>query len=440
MKRKTLIIIISSAVLVILIVLVLLKKQGVIGEQPGLKVSTEKSEPRDIIGTVSANGNIQPEIEVIINPDASGEIVALYVKEGNQVKKGDLLAKINPEFYQSSLDKALATLNTQKANLANMNARLAQVEAQFINAKLNFDRNQSLWDKQTISKAEYDAAKAQFEVSKSEVDAAKQSVLAAQYTVKTAEAAVQESRDYLRKTAMYAPMDGTVSKLDKEVGERVAGASQFSAGTEIMRISNLTEMEVNVEVSENDIVRVSMYDTADIEVDAYPDRVFKGVVTEIANSAKSSLGSTADQVTNFEVKIRILRLSYEDLLDKEHPNLSPFRPGMSATVDIRTESVLQVISVPIEAVTMKADTLDKKKDKDMVDKEESEYVFLYDEGIARRVKVVTGVQDDKYIQIKEGLGEGEEVISAPYRAIHRKLEDGDKVRKVKKELLFSGEE
>jgi HlyD family secretion protein len=440
MKRKTLLIVLAAIVLITVVTLAVLKKKGKIGSQPGPKISTELTEKRDIIGTVSANGKIQPEMEVIINPDASGEIVELPVKEGQKVKKGTLLAKINPEFYQSSLDKSISSLNTQKANLANMKARLSQVEAQFINTQLNFDRSKSLWEKKTISQSEFDAAKAQIDVSKAEVDAARQSVIAAQYTVSTGEAAVKEARDYLRKTAIYAPMDGTVTRLTKEVGERVAGASQFSAGTEIMRISNLGEMEVNVEVSENDIIRVNLFDTASIEVDAYPDRKFQGIVTEIANSAKSSLGASTsiDQVTNFEVKIRILRSSYEDLLPGTEDDQSPFRPGMSATVDIQTEIVRQVISIPVEAVTVKADSTNEDGVK--ADASENEFVFIYENGTAKKIKVETGVQDEAFIEIKKGLGLGDEVIIAPYRVVHRKLEDGDKVQKVKKELLFSGSE
>lgn len=430
MKKST-IIIIAVAVVIILTILVILKKQGKIGTEPGIKVSTEVSARRSIIGKVSANGRIQPATEVIINPDASGEIVQLSVKEGDLVKKGDLLAKINPEFYQSSFDRSVAALNTQRANLANAKARLSQVEAQFINTKLSHERNQSLWETRTISKAEYDASNAQFDVAKAEVDAAKQSVLAASYTVRSSEAAVQESRDYLRKTSIYAPMDGTVSSLNKELGERVAGASQFSPGTEMMRIANLQEMEVNVEVSENDIIRVSLYDTADIEVDAYPDRKFKGVVTEMANSAQASLTASVDQVTNFDVRIMVLRESYIDLIDPEKPEMSPFRPGMSATVDIRTEYVDKVITVPIQSVTTKSDTTGLKEDDEV-----REVLFVYEDGKVKMLDVVTGIQDDTYIEIKEGLGENEEVVSAPYRAIHRKLEDGDRVRKVPEKLLF----
>lgn len=453
MKRKKIIWISVIAVLALIILLAVGKKYGWIGGSIVTKIATEKVEKRTIIETVSASGKIQPEVEVKISPDVSGEVVELNIKEGDKVKKGDLLAKINPDIYMSSLDRMIATLNAQKASQSNANARLSQVKAQYINAQTSFQRNESLFKDGVISQSEYDAAKAQYDVAKEEVTAAEETFKASQYTVISYQASVKEASDNLRKTSIYAPVDGTISLLSIEKGERVVGTSQF-AGTEIMRIANLSEMEVSVSVNENDIVRVSLGDTALVEVDAYLNRKFKGIVTEIANSA-SVLGVTTDQVTNFDVKIRILRESYEDLIPKDKPNLSPFRPGMSATVDIQTETQYNVLSVPIQSVTTRIDTTKKTEDdkqneevvqdghemivkvKDKKGEIVEESVFVYNDGKVVMRKVKAGIQDNMYIQIIEGLKEGDEVVSAPYTAITRTLKEGDKVSKVDKKELFN---
>jgi len=307
-KKKTWIIIIIIAVLLILIIFAVGK--GSSGR--GIAVSVEEATIGDIIETVSANGKIQPAQDVIISPYISGEVVELYVKEGDEVLAGDVLAKIDPEIYISAYERAEANLNSQQANLANAKARLAQSQATFNNAKVSYERNKSLWEQDVISQAEYDAANANFEVAKAEVDAAKQTVASAKFSINSAQATVRESGENLNRTTVSAPNSGTVSKLNVEKGERVTGASQFSAGTEIMRIANLQNMEVNVEVNENDIVRVSLYDTCTIEVDAYLNEEFLGVVTEIATSA-NTIGVSAEQVTNFDVKIMILPESYAKL-------------------------------------------------------------------------------------------------------------------------------
>ncbi|MHC1708456.1 MAG: efflux RND transporter periplasmic adaptor subunit [Bacteroidales bacterium] len=456
LKRKKLIRI-GAVVLVILIVfLAVAKKQGWIGKSDNTKVTTEKAELRNIIETVAANGKIQPETEVKVTPDISGEVTDLFVKEGDQVKAGDILAKVNPEIYKSNLDQASAGLNMQKANEANAKARLAQVRAQFVNAKSSYERNEKLHKQQAISPAEFDAAKSAYESAQAEVEAAEQSVRAASFTVKSSEAVLNEARENFTKTTIYAPVDGTVSRLSVEKGERVSGTSQFSPGTEIMTIANLDGMEVNVSVNENDIVRVSLNDTALIEVDAFMNRKFKGIVTEIATSANTT-GVSVDQVTNFDVKIRVLRESYQDLLKPELPGYSPLRPGMSATVDIQTKRAANILTVPIQAVTTRVDSteikasLDKKKDKkeetsgdEIIVKKETqggfqEYVFLYENGIVKMVKVKSGIQDNSYIEIKEGLKLGQEVVTAPYRAISKTLKDGSKVKKVDKKDLFTQE-
>jgi HlyD family secretion protein len=434
-----------AAVVVVIIILVIAKRQGVIGKPEGVKVTTEEVTIKSITETVSANGKIQPEAEVKISPDVSGEVVELYVKEGDAVKAGTLLAKIDPKIYTSNYERILAGLNTQRANLANAKARVAQVEAQFINAKATFERNQSLWEQKAISASEFDAAKSAFEVARAEVTAAEESVKAAEYSVKSSEASVKEASENLYKTSIYAPVDGTISKLNVEKGERVAGASQFSSGTEILRIANLSIMEVIVSVNENDIVRVSLNDTAMVEVDSYLNRKFKGVVTEIATSA-SITGLSADQVTNFDVKIRLLPDSYKDL---ESKSSAPFRPGMSATVDIQTTVANNVLTIPIQSVTTRQDTTEKKEiarreetnNQDEIKPKSNqpiqEIVFVLEDGKAKVRNVKTGIQDNTSIEIIEGLKEGEKVISGPYRAISRTLKDGEDVLVVEKEELFS---
>ena len=452
-NKKLWIILAAVAVIAVIVVIAVLKGKG----SDIQKVSTEKVIKRTIIQTVSSNGKIQPEKDIKISPYISGEVVELTVKEGEQVKKGDLLAKIDPEIYISAFDQSEASLNTQKANLANSRARLAQSKATFENSRLTFERQEKLFQQNVISKAEYDQAKASFQVATAQVNAGEQDINAYEYMVKNSEAALKRSREDLNRTAIFAPNDGTVSKLGVLKGERVTGASQFSSGTEIMRIANLNEMQALVEVNENDIVRVRMGDTALIEIDAYLNRKFKGLVTEIATSANTT-GVSVDQVTNFNVKIHLIKESYQDLLDPARPDYSPFRPGMSCTVEIQTETAVNVLSVPIQAVTTRIakDSLDKLNEKtqktrdDGDDKtiivstkkksdEVKECVFRYVDGVAKKVDVKTGIQDNTNIQILTGLKDGDEVIIAPYSLVSKTLKDGDKVKKVDKKDLFEKE-
>ena len=448
-KKRNIILISITAV--VLIALVTAKKTGMIGSEKLVKVSTEKVFSRSIIEEISASGKIQPEKEILIAPDASGEIVGLYVEEGDSIKAGQLLLKINPDIYESNLEKARAMLNSAKANLANSKARLSQSEAQMVKSNADFKRSKELHKKEVISDADFESAQSQYDVGKAQVEAAKESVQASRYSVKNSEAAVKEAENNLRKTAVFAPIDGTVSKLSKQLGERVSGASQFSGGTEVMRVANLNNMEVQVDVGENDIVRVHLNDTALIEVDAYLGRKFKGIVTQIANSANQVQGGS-DQVTNFKVRIRMLSSSYNDLMDPNNPNLSPFRPGMSASVQILTKYVTGVLSIQIPAVTTRDDTSSYKAGKKHInrkpnssenkidDTDVQEYVFLYKDGEVVLQKVKTGVQDNNYFEILEGLKEGDEVVVAPYRAISKKLKNHQPVDKVKKEDLFKEDE
>jgi HlyD family secretion protein len=451
-NKKKIFIWIGVAVLALVVILAVTKKKGNVEN----KVATELAEKRTIVETVSANGKIEPELDVKISPFISGEVVELTVIEGDSVKKGDLLAKIDPEIYISTYERIDASLKMQKANLANSKARLAQAQAQFVKAEEDFKRSKQLFSQNVISQSDFDGATSAFEVAKAEVTAAKENVNAAEFSVSSSEASLREAKENLTRTAIYAPNDGTVSSLSVEKGERVTGASQFSSGTEIMRIANLKRMVVNVDVNENDIVRVTLNDTCLIEVDAYLNKKFKGIVTEIATSANIT-GVSADQVTNFEVKILILEDSYKDMIGQGDLIKSPFRPGMSATVNIQTETEWDILTVPIQAVTTRADStgkvkegnvdeegnnqgnVNKEDEKDVTKKpteESKEYVFLFDKGKAVMKEVKTGIQDNTYIQIKEGINEKDEVIVAPYRAVSKKLKDGDEVKKVDKKELF----
>lgn len=423
MKNKKLLYTIAAIVIVSLIVGVIYKKKQ--NSKPE-EVQVEIAEKRSIIETVSANGKIQPRILVKISPEISGEIIDLPIKEGQQVAKGDLLVRINPELYTSAVQRAEAGLNTAKANLSSSKARLAQSKAQMVNAKASFERMEKLFKEGAIAQSEFDQAKANFEVAKSEVEAAEENVQSGNYSIKSAEATLKEASENLRRTTIVSPMDGTISALNVELGERVLGTLQ-NMGTEILRVANLQEMEVKVDVNENDIVRVHLNDTALVEIDAYPERKFKGIVTELANSAKVS-GLSTDQVTNFEVKILILRSSYADLINPQATHLSPFRPGMSATVDIQTNVTKNAISVPIQAVTTREDTA-KVRITGLKDARE-EVVFVFDKnGTAKMQKVKTGIQDNKYIQILEGISEKDEVISGPYDIVSKTLKEGTKVEK-----------
>ena len=442
-KNKRNIILVALGAVIIIVLVVLAMNKG--DERTGIKVTAEKVEKRTIIEFVSANGKIQPEKDIKISPYISGEVIELYVKEGDQVKNGDLLAKIDPEIYRANFDRMEAMLNSQKAGEANAQARVAQVEAPFRNAELSYNRSKTLWEQKVVSDADFDAAKSNYEVARAEKEAALQSLKSAQYGVESSIASLKEAKENLYKTTIISPSDGTVSKLSVEKGERVTGASQFSAGTEIMRIANLESMEVNVEVNENDIVRVSLYDTCLIEVDAYLDKKFKGIVTEISTSA-NTVGVSADQITNFNVKIRILPESYSDMVDTASTIKSPFRPGMSATVDIQTETVFNVLSVPIQSVTTRTDTSGLVKEEDAnievaaAKEEVKEYVFLNKEGKALMQEVKTGVQDNSFIEILSGLEEGQEVITGPYRAISKRLKNDDIIKVVDKKELYTEEE
>ncbi|OYU82221.1 MAG: efflux transporter periplasmic adaptor subunit [Flavobacterium sp. BFFFF1] len=386
-------------------------------EDKGKEVEIASVKQLTIIETVSATGKIQPEIEIKIMPEVSGEIIALPVKEGQAVKKGDLLVKINPDLYTSGFNRTVAGLSQTKAGLS-------QADAQFNEAKSNYDRNKTLFEKGIISKSDWDKAISAFEVAK----ASKQS---AYYSVQSASATVNEAKDNLGRTTIYSPADGTISTLAVELGERVLGQQQMT-GTEMMRVANLNNMEVEVDVNENDIVKISVGDSANVEVDAYLKKKFKGIVTSISNSA--SVTQTADQVTNFKVKVRILKESYADLLEGKPETYSPFRPGMTATVDIETKRRENVLSIPISAVVIKSDTLPVKNTEGPEDEKslpktdkKLECVFVKSGNKARIRVIKTGIQDDTNIEIISGLKEGESIIVGPYNVLTKELNSGDMV-------------
>ena len=446
MKSKRILLIIAIVAVVLVVVLVIGKNQGWVGNEGFLKVAVEKGVEREIVEIITANGKIQPETEVAISPDVSGEIVDLVIKEGDEVEKGQYLLKIKPEAYQMARNRAEASLN-------NARARLKQAESQLELASLDYRRNSRLFEEKAISEAEFEQSQTTYNTSLAEKEAA-------EFSVESAQATLDEAEESLLKTSIYAPMSGTVSRLAVELGERVVGTSMM-AGTEMLRIADLSRMEVEVEVNENDIVRVANRDTALIEVDAYPDNRFKGVVSEIPVSANTT-GVTTDQVTNFMVKILLLPESYEDKVSDSNPY--PLRPGMSATADIQTERRSGIYSIPIQAVTTRMDTTGGElpptgeevrtesissdgtvsSSVETLPAEETSdepivVVFTIAEGKAVLKAVETGIQDNNYIEITKGLDPEDEVVIAPYSAISRQLKNNQSVEVVSEEDLFGGD-
>ncbi|UZR94146.1 efflux RND transporter periplasmic adaptor subunit [Chondrinema litorale] len=420
------------------------KQQGWIGNKKAKKVVFGTAELVTIVEKVSASGKVEPVEEVTISPQVAGEITEIFIEEGDSVVQGQLLLKLNPDNLLSSLDRTIATLNTQKANYAQSKARLAQSKAQYEAAKRDFDRNEKLFNQKAISQQDYDNVFATFESGKADYEAAEQSVEAALYTVKSAEASVKEARENLGYTEIYAPMGGIVTKLLVEKGERVVGTQQMQ-GTEMLRIANLNQMEVRVNVNENDIIRVTKGDTAIIDVDAYSYMgvEFKGIVSAIANSAnESATAGVGDQVTEFEVKILISDEAYKELMNNDKieaaitPTTSPFRPGMTASVDIITEEKKNILGVALSAVTTREDkksnvneerpgqnTSNTAKKEDKI----KEVVFRVVADSVEMVEVQTGISDFDHIQITSGLAEGDQIVTGPYIQVSKMLNGGDPV-------------
>jgi len=422
MTKKKKIIIAISAAAILLISYGITKGRG----SKDIKVATEISVKRDITEEVTASGTIYPENEVKISPDVSGEIIDMYVQEGDTVEQGQLLVRINPDIYETQLEQAKAGLNTAKANSANVQAQLNRTRANAELQRKNFEMQKKLYDEKVISQQEYNTAEAQYLMSVAELKAAEKQSLASEFNTQSVEAGLSQAGKTYRRTTVIAPTSGVITGLVSKKGERVVGTAQM-AGTEMMRISDLNRMEVRVDVNENDIVRIDVGDTANIEVDAYLGKIFKGIVTQVANSAKATLSTGTDQVTKYEVKILILPSSYAEVMAENNGKM-PFRPGMSSTVHILTKTVKQVLAVPVASITL--------KDKDSAVDEKEEVVFVVNNNVVIKRAITTGIQDTRYIQILSGLKPGDVVVSAPYEAINLKLMDGQKVQVVDKESLF----
>ena len=456
MNKKLKWIIISLVILIVL--LVILKKTGVLGKDEGIKVTAEKVEKRTIVETVNASGKIFPEVEVKLSPDISGEIVELEVAEGDSVKKGEVLAKIYGDIYNTQKDQASAIVNQQQAQMADAQAGLGALEAQLDQANKTYAMQKQLYDEKVISRNEFNTADAAYKTAQANLNAAKQGVVGSEAGVQSAKAALQKANKDLSLATLRSPMDGIVSLLSVKKGERVVGSSMM-AGTEMMRIADMSKIEVRVDVGENDIPKVRLGDSASIEVDAYNDRKFTGVVTQIASSnngasAQSNLTNTSTDVTNYKVYIRLNPDSYKDLIKANNASRIkklPFRPGMSASADIQTKTHTNVLSIPINAVTTREKN-DSTRNKSMNgppggdqsaindngDNDLDIVVFvLQPDGKVKKQKVKTDIQDINYIEITDGLKEGQQVITGPYDVVSKTLKDGDKVKVVSKNQLFS---
>lgn len=459
MKKKTLYIV--GGLVALVIVLLVLKKTGVIGKEQGVEVAVDKAGYRDIIQTVSASGKIYPEVIVSVSSDVSGEIVDLPVKEGDSVTQGQVVAKIYADVYNSIKTRSAASVNQTQAQLANSKAALAGYQATLDQQKASFDRNQKLFDLKVISRQEFEQAQSAYQQALANYNAAEEQIRSGKFALEASQADLQQAVENLHRTTIGAPMSGYVTYLPVKKGERVVGTAQMS-GTEIMRVADMDTMEVQVDVGENDVPKVFIGDTALIEVDAYTGRKFKGVVTQIASSsqdlasqtAASTGSSSASQVTNYTVHIRLLESSYRDLLDPRHREHFPFRPGMSANVDIQTKRHNHVLAVPIAAVTAARDGAGQtgadtakhatpapdtagEADTTKAADKSAEIVFeTQPDGTVKAVPVETAIQDDNYIEITSGLREGDQVVSAPYTAITQLLRQGSKIKIVPKTQLF----
>lgn len=462
MSKKMIWILVGLAV--VIVALLGLKKAGVFGKDEGTKVSVEKVTRKNITEVVTASGKVYPEIEVKISPDVSGEIVELTVVEGDSVKKGQLLARVYADILATQRDQAAAGVNQQQAQVDNTTAALAAFKARMEQAERQFQRQKQLFDEKVISKLEFEQAENAYLTSKADYNASLQQINSGKAGVASARANLERANKDLSRTTVVSPMSGVVSLLNVKKGERVVGNSMM-AGTEMMRIADMRIIEVRVDVGENDIPKVSYGDTAIVEVDAYTNRKFKGIVTQIASTnrgaATATASSTSTDVTNYEVRIRLLQNSYEDLIDPKNPRNFPFRPGMSASADIQTNTHVNVLTVPINAVTTrdKNDTAKAGKGNQgsLVAKKEAsqgnssdapsatstniddlqEVVFVVQQdGTVKRVKVRTDIQDINQIEIVDGLKEGEEVVTGPYTTVSKLLRDGMKVKVVPREQLF----
>jgi HlyD family secretion protein len=433
---------------ILLVALVALSKSGAFGKDEGIKVTAEKVQKRTIIEVVNASGKIYPEIEVKVSPDISGEITDLEVQEGDSVKKGQVLARIYADIYSIQRDQAASGVAQTQAQVSNSRAAIDALKAQMEQAQNTYDMQKKLFDDKVISRSEFNIADANLKTSKANYNAALQGIKGGQANVQSAMANLQKANKDLSRTAVIAPMDGVVSLLNVKKGERVVGSNLMS-GTEMLRIADMAKIEIRVDVGENDVPKVKLGDSAMIEVDAYSNRKFRGIVTQIASSnngaaAQSALANTSNDVTQYKVFIRLLPESYMDLLGK---GSFPFRPGMSASADIQTKTHANVLSVPINAVTTRekndsTKTSKKKDDSDIKSTAPSDddlevVVFVLDkDGKVNKVNVKTDIQDINNIEVTEGLKEGDQVITGPYDVVSKTLKVGKKVKVVDKKELF----
>jgi HlyD family secretion protein len=435
-----------GGLIVLILFLIVGKSAGWIGKTKEIEVDLAKAKKASITEKVSASGTVQPVTEVKLAPEVSGEIIELNVEDGDSVKAGQILVKIRPDVWMSQLERTEASLSQNKANLESSKAGLSRAEATFTRAELEYKRQERLWNEKVISEAEWQLAKQNYEVAKNDLASAKQSLEASGFIVKSVEASVRESRESVRKTSVFAPMKGIVSKLLVKKGERVVGTAQMT-GTEMLRIADLNKMEVRVNVNENDIVRVHYNDTVLIDVDAYSntEKIFKGIVTNIANTARDK--ASTDAITEFEVRILILRSSYEDLI--KAGNRYPFRPGMTASVEIVTTTKDNVLTVPLAAVTTRNPDDEKNGDKKennnnddapkAVDsskpkekKADKVVVFINENGVAKMVEVKTGISDFDNIEITSGVAENAEIVTGPFLVVSKRLKEGDKIKQAVK--------
>lgn len=431
MKKR--IVIISILVILVVVLLLIFKGEG----RKELNVSVEQATKRSIIQTVSGNGKVQPEIELAISPDVSGEITDIFVQEGDTVHEGQMLLKIKPDLYISSVDRANAGVSTAKSGKKIDLVLMSQVQSRLTEATLTYKRSKELFEKKAMSKAEFEKVESVYQIAKADVEAAQEKITASDYSIDNAEANLREAKQNLARTIIYAPTDGTVSKINNKRGERVVGTAQMQ-GTEIMRISNFSNVEVRVDVNENDILKITKGDSAIIEVDAYGERKFKGVITQIAKASnKAAAAMSTDQVTTFEVKIRMIKASYSDLMVQ---NTIPFLPGLSANVEIQTNRGDGLLCLPIECVTSRTKIGKKAKGETTKKDEKQEMVFVVKNGTTVQRKVVTGIQDNMYIEIKSGITLKDKVITGPYDILSTTLDSGRKVKVVKKEDLFEVKE
>jgi len=446
LKSNKLVYYLIGSLIVIIIALVVGKTQGWIGKAKEIEVELAKAQRTSITEKVSASGTVQPVIEVKLAPEVSGEITELNVEDGDSVLFGELLVKIRPDQQLSQLERSEASLSQQKANEISAEAALSGAKATFIRAEADYNRQQRLWDEKVISESDWQLAKQNYEVAKNNLASSEQSLEAAKYIVKSTQASVKESRENVRRTSVVAPMKGIVSKLNVKKGERVVGTATM-AGTEMLRIADLNKMEVRVNVNENDIVRVHLGDTVLIDVDSYAniEKEFKGIVTNIANTAKDKL--SADAITEFEVRILILRSSYEDLI--KQGNKFPFRPGMTASVEIITNRKSNVLSVPLAAVTTrnpnaKSEEEEKERknedgenprvtsDKKVEKKVDKIVLFVNEKGVAKMVEVKTGISDYDNIEILSGVADSAEVVTGPFLVVSKRLKEGDRIKLMEK--------